>query len=81
MNSEEYLTEVGKILELDSLSNVDSTLLNDEVVRLYFDERVHPDMIESLREKIAHCCDVEQFNSHIVDIVRKPFARFGVFSA
>lgn len=75
-NEKNYLEEMGRILGLDSLKDADSTLLSDDIIRIYFDECVHQNLIDEFKEKLSHCCDIRLYNCHVVDIVKKePFIR------
>lgn len=73
-SGDDFLELVTKTLDLHTLKNADSTLLNDYVVRVYFDDCVLSEKVEEFKKKIAHCCDVDMYNCHIVDIIKKePF--------
>ena len=76
--AQEYLHTVEKALGLHDVNDADSTLLNDYIVRVYFDDCLQTDRVEDLKKKIVSCCDgtqcqceIEQFNCHIVDVIKR----------
>lgn len=74
MGSESFLRDIERVLEVNDLKGISTTLLNDYVVRVYFDERVGPDIVRGFIDKISHCCDIELKTCHIVDIEKRdPF--------
>lgn len=71
---EDFFKTVASVLKLDKMENADSTLLNEYVIRVYFDDCIHPGTIDEFKNKIAHCCNIELYNCHIMDIIKKePF--------
>jgi len=76
-SSQEYLRRVERSLGLHDAPDADSTLLNSNVVRVLFDDCLPSGRVEELKKKIVNCCDsqchceLEQFNCHILDIVKR----------